>query len=217
MRGGCGRGGGEAAALRRAARRRVGYAAAGAWSRRGGSRMAGRLVAIMGPSGAGKDTLIAYARARTDPASVLFAHRYITRAAEALGENHVALGAAEFRARRAAGLFALAWESHGFCYGIGSELDLWLGAGFTVVANLARAAWDDAARRYPGLTGVLVTARPEVLAARLEARGRESAAEIAERLSRAVALPDDARIRRLDNSGELATAGEALLRLIEGR
>lgn len=176
--------------------------------------MAGRLVCVMGPSGAGKDTLIAYARARSDPTRVLFAHRYITRPTEAGGENHVALTAAEFAARRAAGLFALAWESHGYAYGIGSELDLWLAAGFTVVANIARAAWSDAARRYPGLSGVLVTAAPAVLAERLAARGREDAAAIAERLKREVTLPEDPAIHRLDNSGDLAVAGEALLRLI---
>lgn len=173
-----------------------------------------RLVAVMGPSGVGKDTLIAYARARSDPARVLFAHRYITRPIEAGGENHVALSADEFAARRAAGLFALAWESHGLSYALGSELDLWLGNGFTVVANVARAAWSEVARRYPGAAGVLVTAAPEVLAARLAGRGRESAAAIAERLAREVALPEDAAIRRLDNSGAIEAAGEKLLRII---
>jgi len=176
--------------------------------------MPGRLVCVMGPSGAGKDTLIAYARARTDPARVLYAHRYVTRPAEAGGENHVAVSPAEFAARRAAGLFALAWESHGLGYGIGTELDLWLARGFTVVANLARAAWSDARQRYPDAAGVLVTARPEILAERLAARGREDQAAIAERLARAVDLPDDPAIHRIDNSGDLAVAGDALLRLV---
>ncbi|MGO8917970.1 MAG: phosphonate metabolism protein/1,5-bisphosphokinase (PRPP-forming) PhnN [Stellaceae bacterium] len=176
--------------------------------------MAGRLVCVMGPSGAGKDTLIAYARARCDPAQLIFAHRYITRPAESSGENHVALSPAEFAARQAAGLFALSWQSHGLDYGIGAELDLWLGRGLTVVANIARAAWTDARRRYPGLAGVLVTAAPEILAQRLAARGREDQAAIAERLAREVALPADTTIHRLDNSGDLAVAGEALLRLL---
>jgi ribose 1,5-bisphosphokinase len=178
--------------------------------------MAGRLVAIMGPSGAGKDTLIAYARATCDPARVLFAHRYITRLAGSGGENHVALSVAEFAARHKAGLFALSWESHGLSYGLGSELDLWLAGGFTVVANIARAAWGDAARRYPGLIGVLVTAAPAVLAQRLAARGREDETAIAERLARDVALPADPAIHSLDNSGEISIAGEALRRLIAG-
>ena len=176
--------------------------------------MPGHLVCVMGPSGAGKDTLIAYARARTDPARVLYAHRYVTRAPEAGGENHVALSPAEFAARRSAGLFALSWESHGLSYGIGAELDLWLGRGLTVVANLARAAWGDARQRYPDLAGVLVTAAAEILAQRLAARGREDPAAIAERMAREVALPDDPAIHRIDNSGDLAVAGEALVRLL---
>ncbi len=177
----------------------------------------GRLVAVMGPSGAGKDTLMAYARARVDPQRVLFAHRYVTRPAEAGGENHVAVSPAEFAARRAAGLMALGWQSHGLDYGIGSELDLWLKHGLTVVVNLSRAAWSDAARRYPDLLGVLVTAPREVLAERLLARGRETAADIAERLKHDVALPDHRAIHRLDNSGPIATAGAAFVRLITPR
>jgi ribose 1,5-bisphosphokinase len=178
--------------------------------------MTDQLVCIMGPSGVGKDALIAYARARSDPRRLIFAHRYVTRPAGAGGENHVALSPAEFAAREAAGLLALAWESHGLRYAIGGELDLWLGHGFIVVANLAREAWGAARRRYPGLQGVLVMAPPEVLAARLAARGREDAAGIAERLAHDVALPEDAAIHRLDNSGDLAVAGEALVRLLAG-
>jgi ribose 1,5-bisphosphokinase len=176
--------------------------------------MTGRLVCVMGPSGAGKDTLIAYARARCDPARVLFAHRYITRPAGSGGENHVALSSEEFAARKAASLFALSWQSHGYFYGIGVELDLWLGHGLTVVANIARAAWGEAQARYPGLQGVLVTAAPDILAERLAARGREDDAAIAERLAREIALPADATIHRIDNSGDVAVAGEALLRLL---
>jgi ribose 1,5-bisphosphokinase len=180
-------------------------------------RALGRLVCVMGPSGAGKDALIAYARPRVDPARVIFGHRYITRPAEAGGENHIALTAAEFATREAAGLFALTWASHGFRYAIGGELDLWLARGLVVVVNIARAAWTDAAARYPGLAGVLVTAAPAILAERLAARGREDKAAIVERLARDVPLPDDPAIRRLDNSGALAVAGEAFLGLIGPR
>jgi ribose 1,5-bisphosphokinase len=178
--------------------------------------MRGRLVAVMGPSGAGKDALIGYVRPRVDPACIIFGHRYITRPADAGGENHVSLSPAEFAARRAAGLFALTWESHGLGYGIGGEVELWLGRGLVVVVNIARAAWSDAAARYPGLTGVLVTAAPEILAHRLAARGREGQAAILERLARDVPLPDHPALHRLDNSGDLAVAGEAFLRFVTG-
>ncbi|MEA3120469.1 MAG: ribose 1,5-bisphosphokinase, partial [Paraburkholderia sp.] len=97
--------------------------------------MNGRIVYVMGPSGAGKDTLLSFARARLGSAPVLFAHRYITRAAEAGGENHVHLSHEEFRTRADQNLFALQWSSHGLHYGIGVEIDTWMGRGFTVVVN----------------------------------------------------------------------------------
>jgi ribose 1,5-bisphosphokinase len=174
----------------------------------------GRLAYVMGPSGAGKDTLIAYARAYIDPASVAFAHRYITRPAEAGGENHVTLSEAEFAARRDAGLFALSWTSHGFSYGIGSEIDLWLARGLVVVVSGARTAWPQAKARYPDLRGVMIDAPVEVRAERLAARRREDEAAIRARLAREVAVPPEDRMPWLDNSGPVAIAGEMLLRLL---
>ena len=85
-----------------------------------------------------------------------------------------------------------------------------------MLANIARAAWEDAVRRYPALVGVLVTAAPQVLAERLNQRGREEAHDIAERLAREVALAEHPALRRIDNSGALEAAGEALLRLVKG-
>ena len=71
-------------------------------------------------------------------APVAFAHRYITRPAEAGGENHVALTQAEFALRRAHGLFAFHWEAHGNHYGIGREIHGWRNAGLTVVVSGSR-------------------------------------------------------------------------------
>ncbi|MGC2855393.1 phosphonate metabolism protein/1,5-bisphosphokinase (PRPP-forming) PhnN [Novispirillum sp. DQ9] len=170
--------------------------------------MSGRLIYVMGPSGAGKDTLLAGLRATLPAgAAVTFAHRYITRPADAGGENHVALSAAEFALRLERGLFALHWDSHGLRYGIGREIDLWMAAGLTVVVNGSRGAMDEALLAYPDMRPVAITADPAVLRARLEARGRETAAEIAERLARAAAFPlDHPAIARVDNSGAVADA-----------
>ncbi|HEY3597757.1 MAG TPA: phosphonate metabolism protein/1,5-bisphosphokinase (PRPP-forming) PhnN, partial [Paraburkholderia sp.] len=84
--------------------------------------MQGRLIYVMGPSGAGKDTLLHFARDHVAGAPVVFAHRYITRSTGS-GENHIALSIDEFEARSALGLFALEWSSHALRYGIGIELD----------------------------------------------------------------------------------------------
>jgi ribose 1,5-bisphosphokinase len=180
--------------------------------------MAGTLFYVVGPSGAGKDSLMSYARARLQDSgapAVLFAHRYITRPAEAGGENHVAVTRTEFARMRALHLFALDWESHGHAYGIGREIELWLGRGAGVVMNGSREYLPEAARRFPELCVVSIEVDPAVLRARLETRGRESAREIEKRLARAREYTvDHPRLARVHNNHELAAAGDRLLRVL---
>lgn len=182
-------------------------------------RFPGQLFYLIGPSGAGKDSLIQYARSRTGVAPVHFAHRYITRATGAGGEHHVAVSPAEFARLREAGAFALHWSGNGLEYGIGIEIETWLAAGLNVVVNGSRAYLQEAARRYPALCPVLVEVSGEVLAGRLLARGRETPAEIRARLERHRALPppDHPALVVIRNDGELAEAGEALLDLLTRR
>ncbi|HTJ95355.1 MAG TPA: phosphonate metabolism protein/1,5-bisphosphokinase (PRPP-forming) PhnN [Pararobbsia sp.] len=179
--------------------------------------MTGRLIYVMGPSGAGKDTLLAFARARLAGSSVLFAHRYITRTADAGGENHVCLSDEEFDTRAALGLFALAWQSHQLRYGIGIEIDAWLERGCTVVVNGSRGHLTEAVERYAQLEAVLIDASPTVLAARLTARGRESLDQVQARLARRVALdvPPGVPITTIDNSGLLEEAARRFLDRLE--
>lgn len=143
------------------------------------------LVAVVGPSGAGKDTLMAGARAALagDPRFV-FARRCITRPAEAGGEEHEPLSEAEFAARP----FMLRWRAHGLGYGIPEGYAREVEAGRVVVANLSRGVLAEAASRWR-LRVLLITAPVELLAKRLAARGREDAADIAARLAREMTLP----------------------------
>jgi hypothetical protein len=60
--------------------------------------MSGQLIYVMGPSGAGKDSLLGFAREKVPGEPVVFAHRYITRPT-GNGENHIALTPEEFEAR----------------------------------------------------------------------------------------------------------------------
>jgi ribose 1,5-bisphosphokinase len=175
-----------------------------------------RLIYVVGASGSGKDSLLRYARERlaSNP-SVVFAHRYITRAADAGGENHVALSATEFSARRRAGLFALAWESHGNAYGIGIEIHQWLAKGMTVVVNGSREYIPQAERRYPELLTVCIEVSPEVLQERLSARGREDRQAIAARLERHRRLQACQSFgASINNEGKLADGGDALVDFI---
>lgn len=176
----------------------------------------GTLFYVVGASGVGKDSLLAYARQHAGGRfPLLFAHRYITRPASAGGENHVAVSPGEFAQMRELGLFALDWESHGHSYGLGIEIDRWLECGANVVMNGSRGYLPEAGRRYPGLCVVLIEAAPEVLRARLESRGRESAAEISARLQRATEFTvDHPRVVRIRNDGALAEAGARLLQTL---
>jgi ribose 1,5-bisphosphokinase len=180
------------------------------------AEMKARLIYMVGASGSGKDSVMRYARERLarNPA-VVFAHRYITRSPDAGGENHVALSAEEFASRRRANLFALDWESHGNAYGIGIEINQWLAKGVTVVINGSREYLPVAQKRYPELLPVSIEVAPEVLRARLQARGREDATAIEARLRRNSSLQTRPQAgTTIRNDGELAEAGETLVELI---
>jgi len=176
----------------------------------------GRLIYVMGPSGAGKDSVINFARLHGDPARTAFAHRYITRPPAADAENHVALSEAEFEIRKQVGWFALDWHSHGLRYGIGREIDLWLADGVAVVVNGSRAYLAEAASRYPDLQAVLVTAPAEIRLARLQSRQRESGGDIQARIERQVDVASLSRpVCEIDNSHALSAAGAQLLQVLQ--
>jgi ribose 1,5-bisphosphokinase len=171
------------------------------------------LVYVMGPSGAGKDSVLLAARKQLSPAErVIIAHRYITRPADGGAENHVALSAGEFESRRAAGLFAFHWQAHGFRYAIGAEIELWQRAGFTVVVSGSREHFTTWQPRPADVVPVMITASSDTLRGRLAARDRENAAAMTERLQRAADYKvDDHRLVLIDNSGALADSVQQLV------
>lgn len=172
------------------------------------------LVAVVGPSGAGKDTLMAGARAAlAEEPAIRFARRAITRPASAGGEDHAPMTPAEFAAARESGRFALWWEAHGLLYGIPAEIAVPIARREVVVANLSRRALAEAAARFP-LRVVEITASPLVLAARLGARGRETAADIAARLAREAPIPPGLDCRTILNDGAAAAGIAALVGLL---
>lgn len=159
------------------------------------------LVGVVGPSGAGKDTLMDGARAAlAGDARFVFARRVITRPAAAGGEDHQPASADDFAQMRDQGDFALWWNAHGLSYGIPARIAAEAGQGRVVVANLSRGVLAEAAARFPLLV-LEITAPLDLRAARLAARGRESVEDVARRLSREAPLPEGLDIRRVVNDG----------------
>lgn len=176
----------------------------------------GALVLVVGPSGAGKDTLMGAAReALADDPNFIFVRRVITRDAVAALEDHDTIDLAGFDAAKARGDFALTWEAHGLCYGVPASIDDEIAEGHTVIMNGSRRMIGDAQARYPRSLVALITADPAIRAKRLAGRGRESEAEIAARLAHEGApVPEDIEVVRIDNSGDLDTAAAALVKAI---
>ncbi|HLU02152.1 MAG TPA: phosphonate metabolism protein/1,5-bisphosphokinase (PRPP-forming) PhnN [Advenella sp.] len=185
--------------------------------------MSGLLVYVMGPSGAGKDSLLQRAASHAG-SSLRLMKRYITRSAESEGEDAFSLSPDAFDAMEARGEFAMSWRANGLAYGIPIALDELLEQGHTVLVNGSRAYCESAVQRYQSVLVVLVQVDPPLLLERLLQRGRESRQEIARRLARNTVLDtafmdrlreQGARLALVDNSGELDSAVAQLLHTIE--
>src|SRR5258708_783911 len=149
----------------------------------------GRLVLVVGPSGAGKGTLLRLAPAGcADGRDVVFSRRIVTRESSA-DEDNVALGPDEFRSAREQGEFAVSWDAHGHSYALPLDINDDIRAGRAVVVNVSRTVIAALRQAYANVVVVAITAPPDVLAQRLAARARHSDGNIADRLTRSV---DDA-------------------------
>jgi ribose 1,5-bisphosphokinase len=172
----------------------------------------GWLVLVVGPSGAGKDTLISAARHRlaADPRFV-FVRRVVTRPSNAF-EDHDTLTAEQFAAAAAAGDFALHWHAHGLSYGLRRGIDDHIAAGHIVVCNVSRGIVAAAREKHRQVRVVHVGASPGVLAARIASRGRDTAGSRSDSLRSelALAICDVA----IDNSGVLETAVESFIQAL---
>lgn len=165
----------------------------------------GRMVLIVGPSGAGKDTLMNAVKARLAGDPVYhFARRIITRTPDIAAEDHDTISPGDYARMIETGEFALAWRAHGLGYGLPRSIDAAIGDGRTVIANGSRKIIPAAEAKYENLLVLLITAPREILAERLRLRARESAQEIEQRLDRAeLDFPAGEYLRTIFNTGSI--------------
>ena len=157
---------------------------------------------VVGPSGAGKDTLIAGAKAALPASDYAFARRVITRPAGSAGEDHEAADEAAFVEAEARGEFLISWQAHGLRYGLRKDLLDSIESGRHVIANGSRAAASELIGRVPRLVIVEVSAPDDVLAQRIAGRRREQGAAVTARVERKTPpLPAHVTIVRVNNDG----------------
>ena len=150
----------------------------------------GRLVLVVGPSGAGKDTLINGARLECeDDATVIFPRRVVTRP-PSVYEDHETVDLETFNRRLADRKFALWWDAHGHRYGVPISIDDDIRSGRTVICNISRTVVDVARRQYAHVAVVLITAPQHILEARLATRERQSDGDLAGRIARSAQVKE---------------------------
>ena len=155
-------------------------------------------VLVVGPSGAGKDTLIRMARdALAREPGIVFPQRLVTRPPSA-DEDNAPIDDDAFARAEAEGRFALSWRAHGLGYALPARCGRLARRGKVVVCNVSRRIVAEARHRFPGTCVVEITAPPDVLARRLAARARAQDGDLAARLARQASVVPDCTI---DNSG----------------
>ncbi len=181
------------------------------------AREAGFLALVVGPSGAGKDTLMNAVRARlgADP-RYHFAQRMITRPLDGVTEDHSPISEADYERLVASGQTMLAWRAHGLGYILPAALKDNLARGETVIANGSRKAIPLAHKVCDRVLILVITAPRAVLAERLAARGRESPAEIERRLDRAnLDAPIPSSAVMIENTGTVSQGVARILSALE--
>lgn len=177
------------------------------------TKFKGQLIAVVGPSGVGKDTIMQTLKSQCPEFEL--AKRVITRPHDAGGEDFIGVNQEEFARQKAADGFALDWVAHGLNYGVPKEIDYHLSEGRTVLFNGSRAALPAAEERYPDLKIIMILASQETLARRLAERGRESARDVQNRLKRAsYKAPAGKNVVMISNDGELQVAVDQLKKAI---
>ena len=178
--------------------------------------MTGAFITVVGPSGAGKDSVLEYARNHfaASGRKPLFVTRTITRPVSA-GEEHTPVSEEEFSLAHARGEFATSWQAHGLRYGIPTRYAGAVQAGAVVIGNVSRAVLHELPQRFAPVRVVRITVSDDVRRARLAARGREDAGDAAARVIRPDPAPDYPVDLEIVNDSTLEAAGNTFVAFLD--
>ena len=163
---------------------------------------AGRLVLVVGPSGAGKDSVLRGAQSElANHPRYIFPRRLVTRKADVTAEDHDTLSDHEFHDGVARGSFMLHWQAHGLGYAIPGSVEDAIAAGKVAAINVSRNILHAAAARFPDLTIVEITADPELRIKRMDLSAVKTRA-----LRETAPFPGHVTTLRIENNGKLDEA-----------
>ena len=173
----------------------------------------GILIVVVGPSGAGKDTLIDAAKLHFND-RIIFPKRYITRA-DKVGEDHIPVTFDELQNMEETGHLFLNWEAHGLQYGISNGILTALKHNKPIILNISRRKIEEVKQKWPHTVAIHVSVNPDILLQRLQSRGRESAEVIKSRFNRQAGIAPRLTDYDIDNSGDLEISKSAFIEVIE--
>lgn len=163
------------------------------------------LFLMVGPSGAGKDTLIDYVAGKLPVSKV---KRYITRPSNAF-EDFFSVSVSDFSKMS----FFLKWGSYDKQYGIGLEVLDGLKVGKHFIINVSRDVISEAKSKWRETFVIALSVPKEVLVRRALERGRDSADEVKKRLDRDFVVSADFTV---DSSNpDVSVAGEKIVGFIK--
>lgn len=173
--------------------------------------MSGAFIAVVGPSGSGKDSILENTRTALEGrGGIVFPQRHITRPPGA-GEDHKPVSEEQFHLANRRGEFALTWHAHGLAYGIPADVFDVVEAGDLVVANVSRGVLEQLPGLFTNVHVARVTVSEEVRHARILARGREDRVAAVSRVARPDPAPEHPVDLEIVNDGTLEDASGALV------
>ncbi|MFM9993554.1 MAG: phosphonate metabolism protein/1,5-bisphosphokinase (PRPP-forming) PhnN [Burkholderiaceae bacterium] len=176
--------------------------------------MSGKIIYVIGPSGAGKDSLMKWVlQHKSASMNFHWAKRIVTRhPTEGEGTDEY-VSAESFEKLLSSHMLAMHWSAHDIEYGILKSDLLCIESDTMVFINGSRSYLSQAIELFPKLCAVHITASAKTLEQRLYQRARESQDKILARLSRPELARPDLNIPWLEmlNEGSLEDGGNKIL------